>query len=620
MCGIIGYIGPNNGVPVVLEGLVSLLPRGYDSGGIGLFVDGQMVIEKDKLQDGNYEDFRTQVEAHRYVSKNVTGHLRWATHGEPCKRNAHPQTDASGRIAVVHNGIIENYRGLKKLITEQYGIELTSDTDTELIAHLFSIMYESTGGDVRKAVLGTVNSLEGAFAIVIQIADQPTTMIGIRMGSPLSYTKLPDGGSLFASTAEPFLKYSRKGKHLSDGEIVIISNGTISELTFDDKDLTIPTVDLEGSPESVQKEGYPFFMEKEIMTQPDRLRDVLRGRVIPEMGDIKLGGLEEVLPKLLEAKHFFFIGSGTSHHAAMIIARMFREYLNVHAEAKLASEIVSDNILAGSDPKQTAVFCISQSGETADLIAAMKEMRRREVGLLLGIVNVVGSTIARMSDAGVYLHVGPEMGVASTKAFSAQVLVGAMITLLLARKKGMTQERGFEFAQAILAVPGQIATVLEQKNLIKQIVDEQILGKSAVMVLGRGYHFPSALEGALKIIEVGYMLREVQPAGEMKHGPIAIIDPGFPVLIIATKYLHEYVYSNISELKSRGAHVIGICTDGDTAMMEHVHEHLVIPEAPPPLAAILAVVVLQLFAYYIGVGRGNNVDQPKNLAKSVTVL
>lgn len=627
MCGIVGYVGKRGATRVVLNGLRWLLPRGYDSAGVSVIEHGYVVVEKAVLKDGNFEQFVHHV-LEGYIfdeDTNAIAHLRWATHGEKTDVNAHPHTDQFKKISVVHNGIIENHRELRAQLKEA-GYVIASETDSELVAHLFAHQLTKSAGNMRTAIVETVKRLQGTFGLLLQHADHPSMLIGVRFGAPLSYMSFGDGSFMVASTAEPFLEHGNHCKHLADGQIIIIENGTVEEFSFDDSTVEIPEVEFEGSAADILKEGFPHYMLKEIMTQVSRLLDVLRGRVFSGACDVKLGGLEGVMTQLLKAKHIFLLGSGTSNHAAEIIARMFRNYLNVHAEAKLASEIVADNVLAGCDPQETVVFFISQSGETADLIAALKEMRIRNVSLCLGIVNVVGSTIARETDAGVYLHVGNELGVASTKAFSAQVMVGAMICILLARAKGMSQELASDFIQELCLIPEKIGIVLKQADKIKRIA-ESIKDKPGVMVLGRGYHFASAREGALKIIEVGYMWREVQPAGEMKHGPIAIIEDGTngteqtPVVIIATKgNLRTHIASNLSEIKARGAYVIGICTEGDSEMIENMDEYLVVPDVRPELCPILAVVVLQLLAYYLGVARGANVDQPKNLAKAVTVL
>ncbi len=620
MCGIVGYIGQKEAVPIVLGGLKQLLPRGYDSAGISALINRQLMVIKDILPDGNFGKFANLVTDSDLTNcHNAIGHTRWATHGKVSVENAHPHLDSSGKIAIVHNGIIENWRKLKDYLIAEYNCQMVSETDSELISHLFGVRLKENGGDIRQAILETVKSLKGTFGLLLQHADHPALLIGVRYGSPLSYTHLSSNSFMIASTTEPFLEHSSSVKHLRDGEIVIIEDGQITELSFENKAISIPTVALEGTVEDVQKEGFPHFMLKEIMTQPRYLQDVLRGRLILDKGDVKLGGIENVLPKLSKAKHFFWLGSGTSYHAALICARMFREHLDVQSEAKLASEVPTDNILAGCDISKTAVIGLSQSGETADLITALEEMRRRQVDLVLGIVNVVGSTITTLTDAGVYLHVGPEMGVASTKAFSAQVLVGTMMMVLLARKQGMSADRGRSWLKALQNIPEQIDLVLKQTDSIKTIA-QKIASKPGVMILGRGYHYPTALEGALKIIEVAYLHREAQPAGEMKHGPIAIIEDGYPVFIIATKdNQQQRISNNIKELKSRGAWIIGICTKGDRTMISQVDEYIIIPPAPTKLTTILASVALQLVAYYLGVARGKNVDQPRNLAKAVTV-
>ena len=628
MCGIVGYVGQRPAVPIVLEGLSQLVYRGYDSAGIsGIIAPGKLKIVKQVLPEGKFKAFATAVEASNFpeACTNAIGHTRWATHGGRTEINAHPHCDGSGQIAVVHNGMLENWRELKAEL-ESLGCRIISETDTELIAHLFALKLQETKGDIRQAVLSTVTSLQGAFGILLQYARYPDLLIGIRQGSPLSYAKLDDGAFMIASTGDPFLPYTRHCKHLRDGDVVIIHRGEVEEFSFRNggyDPVTIPSVVLEGSVEDVSREGYPHFMLKEIMTQPERLPDVLRGRLDLETGLVKLGGLEaspRARQKLRHAKHFWFVASGTSYHAAQIIARMFRERLQVHAEAKQASEVVLDDILSGCNASRSVVFAISQSGETKDLLVAVEHLKTKGVGLVVGIVNVVGSTLVTLTDkAGVYLRVGPEIGVASTKAFSSQVLVGAMITVWLAQKRGLPSDQAIRFVRAIAQVPEQLKVVLAQSDAIRELA-KYIKGFTSLMILGRGYHYATAQEGGLKVAEVSYLAREVQPAGEMKHGPIALVTEGYPVVIVATRdSSRQAIMHNISELQARGAFVIGIITDGDTEMAGIVNKAIFIPDAPPELATILAAAALQLLAYYLGVLKGYNVDQPRNLAKAVTV-
>ena len=629
MCGIIGYVGQQPAVPIVLEGLSQLLYRGYDSAGVsGLISPGVLRIVKQVLPDGKFDDFKAKVEDSRFPESctNAIGHTRWATHGGRTVLNAHPHCDGSGQIAVVHNGMLENWRELKAELIG-LGCRIVSETDTELIAHLFALKLQETKGDIRQAILSTVSSLQGANGILLQYARYPDLLIGIRKGSPLSYAKLDDGAFMVASTGDPFLPYTRRCKHLRDGDIIIIQGGKVEEFSFHNGrriPVSIPSVELEGSAEDVALEGYPHFMLKEIMTQPERLPDVLGGRLRLETGLVKLGGLEAsslALKKLKRAKHFWFIGCGTSYHAAQIVARMFRQHLHVHAEAKQASEVTLDDILSGCSPGRSVVFALSQSGETKDLLDAIEYLRARGVGLVAGIVNVVGSSLVTLTDgAGVYLRVGPEIGVASTKAFSSQVLVGAMITVWLAQQRGqLSPDQSIPFVRAITEVPEQLRIVLAQSDEIRKLA-EYIMKFTSLMMLGRGYHYATAQEGGLKVAEVSYMAREVQPAGEMKHGPLALVTDGYPVVMVATRdSSRPAILHNISELQARGAFVIGITTDGDTEMAKIVNQAIYIPDAPPELATILAATVLQLLAYHLGVLKGHNVDKPRNLAKAVTV-
>lgn len=627
MCGIVGSVGQNGAASKVVDSLKKLLYRGYDSAGVsGIVAPGEIKIYKQVLPEGQFDDFANKVTAAGFSATcaNAIGHTRWATHGGKTDVNAHPHSDWTGKIAIVHNGMLENWRGLKSMLISQ-GCKIVSDTDSELIAHLFAILMKKTG-DLKQSVLEMVPMLVGAYGVLIQHADYPDSLIGIRQGSPMSYAKLNDGSFMIASTSEPLLGYAESYKNLRDGEIIIIRGQEVEELSFrsnEPSSIIIPSLALEGSPEDIGKEGYPHFMLKEIMTQPERLVDVFRGRVFPETGQVKLGGLEASVSakrKLLRAKHFIFIGSGTSYHACLITARMFRQHLHVHAEAKQASEVVFDDILAGCSPAKTVIFAFSQSGETKDLLVALEHLKSTGVSLVAGVVNVVGSTLVSLTDgAGVYLRVGPEIGVASTKAFSSQVLVGAMITIWLKQQKGTPLTQFVPLVKAITQIPEQLKVVLEQSDDLL-ILAEYIQKFSSLMILGRGYHYYTALEGGLKVAEVSYLAREVQPAGEMKHGPLALVTEGYPVVMVATQdKSRSAILQNISELKARGAMVIGLVSKGDAEMDEAVDNSILIPEAPPELATILTGTALQLLAYHLGVIRGCNVDQPRNLAKAVTV-
>ncbi|MFH1866549.1 MAG: glutamine--fructose-6-phosphate transaminase (isomerizing) [Patescibacteria group bacterium] len=619
MCGIVGYTG-KSAVQGVLKGLDILKYRGYDSAGISLMLPSGIKIIKMALRRGNFQEFYKKVkeQTKKYDCMNAIGHTRWATHGDPSVINAHPHQDCTGKISLVHNGVLENYRELKKSLIKE-GCRFASDTDTEVICHLLEFKLRKTKGDIRQAISETVRLLRGTFGLLIQHADYPSMLIGMRLGSTLSYIQTRDGAFMVASTAEPFCGYAKRCKHLRDREIVIINNNKVEELSFTNDKVSIPTVTFENSIEEVGLNGFPHFMLKEIMLQPDVLADTLRGRINVDTGKIKLGGLEAVRKKLLRIKHFFFIGSGTSYHAALIIAQMFRNHLGVHAEAKSSADVAFDNIFAGCEPSKVAVFAVSQSGETADLLKVVRELKIHGVRLVLGIVNSVGSTLSQLSDGGVYLRVGPEIGVASTKAFSGQVLVGVMITLWLAEQYGIAKDSAIALVRSLDRIPNQLKQVLAQAEQIKSLAN-RFKQRPGIMVLGSGYHKATAYEGGLKVAEVAYVYREVQSATEMKHGPIALINKGHPVIMIATQDSHRpAVMNSISEVKSRGAFVVGICTNGDKEMASQVDRAIFIPKAPPELSTVLVSTILQLMAYYLGVLRGNNVDLPRNLAKSVTV-
>lgn len=620
MCGIVGYVGNEYAVPIVLEGIEKQEYRGYDSWGIGANADGEIIIVKlKKPDDKEFDWFVEQVMRVDFCSsRNAIGHNRWATNGEPSDINAHPQTDCTRKIALVHNGTIENYRELKDFLLA-LGHIIKSETDSELIAHLIEEMQKQNGSDFRTAVIKAANQLQGAFALLIMHADHPTLQVAVKKGSPLVYAEVKPGCFMVASSPLPIIKYTRNGKDIEDGQIVFIENGKAEEFSFADEKIVINPIIFEGTEEELKHEGFPHFMLKEIHEQPDKLSETIAGRVFVHEPFVRLGGVEPVLDRLLACDQFFFIGSGTSYRAAMIGAWMFKNNLNVRAQAVQASEVGSHAILAGCRPDKTVAFAISQSGETRDLQLAIEEIQAKGV-MCLGIVNVVGSKIARMTKAGIYLRVGPEIGVASTKAFTAMVLCEAMLTLLLGRHKSMTRDECVTFAGQILAVPGSLGLIFQQVDKI-QALAKSMVGQPALMLLGRGYHYATILEGALKMTEVAYIAAVPELAGEMKHGPIALIRPNFPVIVVAVKDgLRDAVIQNIMEIQARGAFVIGICTKGDDEMLKLVNESFVIPDLPSHLATIPAAVIFQLLAYYLGIERGYNVDKPRNLAKAVTVV
>ena len=621
MCGIVGYVGSQQALPIVLNGIRLQEYRGYDSWGVGAVVGpGNIHIVKRVANEREFPWFEQHVQADstlRNGTHNAIGHNRWATHGNPSDRNAHPHTDCTGKLAVVHNGTIENFVELKAFLVNR-GHEIQSETDTELIAHLIEEGISAAGLDIRHSMRWALQQLQGAYALAVLYADHPTLQIGAKFGSPLTYAEVQPGNFVIASSPLPFAQFTRRGKELEDRQVVFIEVGKAEVQSFDGEVLDIPAVVFEGTEEELKLEGYPHFMLKEIHEQPKKLVETMAGRVHQGQPDVHLGGVVDVMAELEQAEEFLFVGSGTSYRAAMVGAWMFNDFLHVRARAIQASEVGSHDILAGADPQRTVAFAISQSGETRDLTVAITELQARGV-LCLSIVNVVGSKIARMTKAGVYLRVGPEVGVASTKAFTATVAVEAMLTLLLARKCGMSRESAVRFVDELTSLPGALQSVLEQEQQIQTLAGRLALHQR-VMVLGRGSHYATALEGALKMTEVAYVAAVAELAGEMKHGPIALIEKGFPVIIISPKDdLRDVVLHSIQEVKARGAWVIGICTDEDTDMHSLVDDVITIPNLRPALAVVPAVVAFQLLAYHLGVARGCRVDKPRNLAKSVTV-
>lgn len=619
MCGIVAYAGPRLAMPIALQGVKRLEYRGYDSWGIfGISEPGKFQMCKEVAFGRDFSFFQDQVEKLDWSTVfTAIGHNRWATNGEPSQKNAHPHLDCTGKIAVAHNGIIENYRELKTFLQKR-GHTIVSDTDTELIAHLVE-EYMKSGSDIQEVVLQASRELQGAFAFVLLHADYPSLMIGVRFGSPLVCASLDDGSHFIASSPLAFIAYTKTFFDLADRQIAFVENGKMDVVSFEgEAQITHPEV-FEGSLEELEHEGFPHFMLKEIHEQMPKLADCMAGRVQRGFPNVRLGGISDFLPLLLEADEVFFIGSGTSFRAGLIGEWMFKNFLHIRARALQASEVMSHDFLAGCDPTRTVCFCISQSGETRDLIIAIEEMQRRGVSCF-GIVNAVGSKVARITKKGVYLRVGPEIGVASTKAYTATILVEAMLALLLAREKNIiSHDDAVRFADAICDIPAAVSAALDQEPTILEVA-KQIYRSGSLMVLGRGYHYATALEGALKMEEVAVIAALCELAGEMKHGPIAMMRDKYPVIVVAPDDPQRAnIFTNIDEIKARGAYVIGICNPHDTEMIEHVHTPIIIPAMPPYLATIPAAVVMQLLAYHLGVLRGVNVDKPPNLAKSVTV-
>lgn len=610
MCGIVGYIGHREAYPVVINGLKRLEYRGYDSAGVCI-VDKEPVIYKRKGKVAELESFITNK---NLGGKIGIGHTRWATHGEPNDANAHPHISMNGKFILIHNGIIENYNTLKCRL-ERRGYTFSSETDTEVLVNLIEYIYLKGNVSAEIAVRLALIKVVGAYGIVVICRDEPNTLIAARKGSPL-VIGVGENEYFVASDATPIIEYTNSVVFLNDNDVAIIRKGELTLKTITNEALTPNVQVLDLDIEEIEKNGYDHFMLKEIFEQPRSITDTFRGRISSDKAEVHLGGLYHVLPQIVNAKRIILIGCGTSWHAALVGEYLIEEFARIPVEVEYASEFRYRNPIIYKDD---VVIAISQSGETADTLAAIR-LAKEAGALVLGICNVVGSSIPRETHAGVYTHAGPEIGVASTKAFTAQVTVLTMMAMLIGRKREIISTNRFnELIGELLQVPQKIEKILETNDHVKRIA-EVFKDASNFLYLGRGYFFPVALEGALKLKEISYIHAEGYPAAEMKHGPIALIDDKMPVVVIAAKdSSYEKVVSNVQEVKARKGVVIAIVTEGDTVirgMADHVIE---IPKAGEIAESLLAVVPLQLLAYHIALMRDCNVDQPRNLAKSVTV-
>lgn len=612
MCGIVAYIGEKQAYDIVIKGLKRLEYRGYDSAGVAL-LNGDMRIYKKKGKVANLEE-----EANgKDVSGGIgMGHTRWATHGEPNDRNSHPHLSESGDLAIIHNGIIENYATLKTGM-EKKGHTFHSDTDTEVLAHLIEDVMLNTGLPLADAVRSALRQVVGAYAIVILSKNHPEHLIAARKGSPLVVGLGRDRGEFFfASDATPIVEYTNKVIYLKDGEVAIVENHELMVKNIDNV-VQVPYVqELELSLEQLEKGGYPHFMLKEIYEQPRSIFDSFRGRFDTDTGEIHMRSMEDYQQRLKDIKRLILIGCGTSWHAGLVGEYLFEDLARVPVEVEYASEFRYRNPVLYADD---LVMAISQSGETADSLAAM-DLAKRKGAAVFGVCNVVGSSIPRLSDAGAYTHAGPEIGVASTKAFTAQVTVLSLMAVGMAKLRGTMNLIAIKsFFEELESIPEKIEKALLLNDQMISLA-EQYKDARNFLYLGRGYNFPVALEGALKLKEISYIHAEGYPAAEMKHGPIALIDEEMPVVVIATNSEHyEKVVSNIQEVKARKGKVIALVSEGNRAldtMVDHVVE---VPETIDPLSPLINTVPLQLLSYHIAVMRGCNVDQPRNLAKSVTV-
>lgn len=614
MCGIVGYIGYREAYPIILKGLKRLEYRGYDSAGVMLYDGTDIQLCKTK---GKVSDLESKVLNSISVSGKLgLGHTRWATHGVPNDVNSHPHVSNSGNLVIIHNGIIENYDAIKKTLTKR-GYHFQSDTDTEVLVNLIEDIQANQNLKLGKAVQVALNQVVGAYAIAVFDKQKPDEIVVARLGSPLAIG-IGEGEFFIASDASPFIEYTNNALYLQDEEMAVIRLGKeVKVRKIEDDSLVTPYIqELQLSLDQIEKGGYPHFMLKEIYEQPTVITDTYRGRLLPAEGIIKMSGMEDHLQKFISAKRIVIIGCGTSWHAGLVAEYLFEDFARIPVEVEYASEFRYRNPIITKDD---VVIAISQSGETADTLAAIK-LAKQHGAFVYGVCNVVGSSIARESDSGSYTHAGPEIGVASTKAFTTQITVLTLMALRIAKANGKISESDYHLhLQELERIPAKVEQALAQNGHIAEVAE---IYKNATnfLYLGRGFNFPVALEGALKLKEISYIHAEGYPAAEMKHGPIALIDDQMPVVVIATKHGHyEKVVSNIQEIKSRKAKIIGVVTKGDQhvrTLADHVIE---VPETLEAFTPLLTTIPLQLLSYHIAVLRGCNVDQPRNLAKSVTV-
>ncbi len=618
MCGIVAYFGKKPAQPILVESLKRLEYRGYDSAGIALLQDSGFHVKK---TSGRISALEQILEAPQAADTLGIGHTRWATHGVPNTVNAHPHLDSSGRIAVVHNGIIENYSTLKTWLQGE-GVAFVSETDTEVISNLIGYFYRNSAGPGRCngqhrfewAVQQALQKLHGTFGLAILCSDFPGTLIGAKRGSPL-ILGVGDGEYLLASDAAAIVEHTAQAVYLADNEMVMVGADGFHTKTLDNVTVAKDLQQIEFSLNQIELDGFEHYMLKEIFEQPQSLSTCMGGRINKQHGKIVLGGLADHFRRLTQAKHIIFTACGTAFHAGLVGEFLLEHLARIPAETEYASEFRYRNPIIGDD---TIVVAISQSGETADTLAAVEQAKERGA-TVLGIVNVVGSSIARATDAGIYLHVGPEIGVASTKAFTAQVAVLSMLAIELGRRRHLGSDEADWYIDELAKVPEKISTILDQSSHIKEIAAANA-DRENWLFLGRGFNYPVALEGALKLKEISYIHAEGLPAAEMKHGPIALIADGMPAVFIATAGpQYDKILGNIEEVRARGGKVIVVATEGDTQIERHADHLITIPDAPELFQPMLTVIPLQLLAYHAAVLRGYDVDKPRNLAKSVTV-
>ena len=614
MCGIVGYIGSKEAYPIIIKGLKRLEYRGYDSAGLALFDGEKFISSKTK---GKVSDLEAKAEEENTFKGSMgIGHTRWATHGVPNDVNSHPHFSNSGELVIIHNGIIENYEPLKKELISR-GYTFKSDTDTEVLVNLIEDVQKNKGVRLGKAVQIALNQVVGAYAICVMDIKKPNEIVAARLGSPLAIG-VGEGEYFIASDASPFIEYTNNAIYLEDEEMAVIRlHKPLKIRKIKDDKLVSPYIqELQLNLEQIEKGGYDHFMLKEIYEQPEVIRDTFRGRLLTDQALIKMAGIEDHLEKFKNAKRILIVACGTSWHAGLVGEYMIEEFSRIPVEVEYASEFRYRNPIINSDD---IVIAISQSGETADTLAAIK-LAKEKGAFVFGVCNVVGSSISRESHAGAYTHAGPEIGVASTKAFTTQITVLALIALRLAKANGtMSQSDYLRNLVELELIPEKVQEALVENEKILEI-SKVYKDATNCLFLGRGFNFPVALEGALKLKEISYIHAEGYPAAEMKHGPIALIDENMPVIVIAPQQNHyDKVVSNIQEIKARSGKIIAIVTKGDEqvrALADHVIE---IPSSTEALTSILATIPLQLLSYHVAVLRGTNVDQPRNLAKSVTV-
>ena len=609
MCGIVGYIGNKNCIPILINGLKRLEYRGYDSAGIAYIANGESNFVKNKGKVSSLEDKLRNL---NIISNLGIGHTRWATHGVPNEINAHPHFNTDKNLFVIHNGIIENYQTIRTSLIN-LGYKFITETDSEVIPHLID-RFLKEGYSLCKSVQFALNEVQGTYGIAVIYLNEPDKIIAARKGSPL-VVGIGENENFIASDVSAILAYTKQVVYLEDGEMVVVYKDHFTASTIADVEVEKEVTEITMTLDEIDKGGYAHFMLKEIMEQPDSVQNSMRGRLLFDEGTAKLGGLESVAERLVSSKRIIISACGTSWHSALVGEYMLEQKARVPTEVEYASEFRYRNPIIN---KEDAIIFISQSGETADTLAALREAKQRGA-LAIGICNVVGSSIARESMAGIYTHAGPEIGVASTKAFSSQLIVLALITLMVARRRDMSLVDGQNIALEMEKLPDKIRQILKLNDEIEFIANEFRTSRN-FLYLGRGYNFPVALEGALKLKEISYIHAEGYPAAEMKHGPIALIDDNMPVVFIAPKdSTYDKIVSNIEEIRARRGRIIAIASENDENIDKLVDYSIKIPDTIRMLMPILSVIPLQLLAYHIAVKKGLNVDQPRNLAKSVTV-